>query len=403
MVKIPGLGTVPIDWKVSKIGKELQILNNLRKPINEEERKEMKGIYPYYGPTKIQDYINQYAFEGKYTLIGEDGDHFLKYREKPITLLVEGKFNVNNHAHVLRGGENCLTEWFYYFYKNKSIYQYLTRQGAKRYKLTKESLSQMDIPLPSIEEQRKIVRILATWDKAIELKEKLIELKKLQKKGILEKLLTGKVRLHGFADEWEEVKFKDVFETVTDYVANGSFANLRENVSYKSKEDYAILLRIQDYSNRFKGNFVYIDKKAYDFLKKSTLSEGDIVISNVGAIGTVFKVPNLDKPLSLAPNAILVRSNNYNNEFLYQYLASDLGKNQMLSITSITAQPKFNKTDFKQLVMRLPKKSEQEKIAEILSKCDKEIELLEKEYNQLKIQRKGLMQLLLTGKSRVMA
>ena len=75
------IGLIPVDWRVDTVGKAFQICNNLRFPINEEERKKITGIYPYHGPTKIQDYINEYRVEGKYALIGEDGDHFLKWKD----------------------------------------------------------------------------------------------------------------------------------------------------------------------------------------------------------------------------------------------------------------------------------------------------------------------------------
>lgn len=70
---------------------------------------------------------------------------------------------------------------------------------------------------------------------------------------------------------WELSSIKDKTEVVTDYVANGSFASLAENVKYKSEKDYAVLIRLVDYNNQFKGDFVYIDQNAYEFLSKSKL------------------------------------------------------------------------------------------------------------------------------------
>ena len=99
----------------------------------------MSGSYPYYGPTCVQGWINEYRIEGEHALIGEDGDHFLKWHDQAMTLLVTGKFNVNNHAHIVRGTKN-LTAWFYWFFANRDISSYLTRQGAGRYKLTKTTL-----------------------------------------------------------------------------------------------------------------------------------------------------------------------------------------------------------------------------------------------------------------------
>lgn len=198
-----------------------------------------------------------------------------------------------------------------------------------------------------------------------------------------------------YPTDWKQMFFDEVFHTVTDYVANGSFATLKENVSYKDTQDYAVLIRVKDYTNNFKSNFVYVDQHAYNFLQKSKLKPDDIVISNVGAIGTVFKVPNLNVPMTLGPNAILLKTNQ-NNEFFYQYLKSSLGQKKLKSITSTTAQPKFNKTDFKSIICFAPPLKEQQKIAAILSSVDEAIEKTEQIIEQTEKVKKGLMQELLT-------
>jgi len=107
--------------------------------------------------------------------------------------------------------------------------------------------------------------------------------------------------------EWKTSRMSQV-ANVTDYVANGSFESLRNNVTYRSAPDYAILVRLVDHNAGWSGDFVYVDKTSYEFLHKSALSAGDIVIANVGAnAGTVFRVPKLGVPMTLGPNAILCR------------------------------------------------------------------------------------------------
>lgn len=139
---------IPKGWKLDKVGKALNIKNNFRKPISQEVRSLIPGPYPYYGPTKIQDYIADYEQDGKYALIGEDGDHFLKYRNLPMTQLIEGKCTVNNHAHIIEGTEKASREWFYYYFMHRDIFSFLTRQGAGRYKLNKSSLEKMPLLTP---------------------------------------------------------------------------------------------------------------------------------------------------------------------------------------------------------------------------------------------------------------
>ena len=173
---------------------------------------------------------------------------------------------------------------------------------------------------------------------------------------------------------WKLSTIKNEMIVVTDYVANGSFASLAENVQYYNTENYAILIRLVDYNNNFSGEFVYVNEHAYNYLSKSKLYGDEIIISNVGAnVGTVFKCPNLKKPMTLGPNSIIVKLNG-NNDFYYYWFKSRYGKHCIDSIVSGSAQPKFNKTHFKEMAIPVPPIKEQQKIASILSSLDSKIE-----------------------------
>lgn len=177
---------------------------------------------------------------------------------------------------------------------------------------------------------------------------------------------------------WSIEKIGEYASVITDYVANGSFAALAENVNYKSEPDYAVLIRLTDYNNNFSGDFVYIDEHAYEFLSKSKLYGNEIIISNVGAnVGTVFKCPKLQKKMSLAPNAIMLKTKG-NDDFYYYWFVSRNGQHSLQSIVTGSAQPKFNKTNFKELLVPVPPLDVQEKIAEYLCNIDKKIELNKK-------------------------
>lgn len=182
-----------------------------------------------------------------------------------------------------------------------------------------------------------------------------------------------KTKLGAIPSNWEVKPIKEIAETVTDYVANGSFASLAENVTYKNEEDVAILIRLVDYNNRFQGGFVFIDEHAYQFLAKSKLFGDEIIISNVGAnVGTVFRCPKLPYKMSLAPNSIMVKFNG-NNDFYFHWLRSYNGQQMLKSIVTGSAQPKFNKTNFKEMLVPVPPLEEQNKIAAILSALDEKI------------------------------
>ena len=176
-------------------------------------------------------------------------------------------------------------------------------------------------------------------------------------------------------EQWSVSTIAEQSSVVTDYVANGSFAALAENVKYKSEEDVAVLIRLVDFNNGFKGDFVFIDQQAYEFLGKSKLFGEEIIISNVGAnVGTVFKCPKLKYKMSLAPNSIMVKFKG-DNDFYYYWFKSKQGQRMLQSIVTGSAQPKFNKTNFKELLVPVPPIDEQKRISRILRSIDDKIEL----------------------------
>lgn len=164
---------------------------------------------------------------------------------------------------------------------------------------------------------------------------------------------------------WCWTQLGTYIDFATDYVANGSFASLKQNVAYYKEENYAILVKTQDFSNSFTEDLTYTDKRGYDFLKKSVLYGGELILSNIGSIGKVFRVPHLNKPMTLAPNSIMIkcyRETDY--DLLYYYFLSPFGTEQLYSITTGTAVKKFNKTDLKAICLPLPPLSEQQRIVD---------------------------------------
>ncbi len=181
------------------------------------------------------------------------------------------------------------------------------------------------------------------------------------------------------SSELTKASFSELVE-VTDYVANGSFASLKENVTYLDQNGYAVLVRLVDHNAGWKGEHVYVGKSAYEFLRKSSLLAGDVVVANVGAnAGSVFRVPKLSRPATLGPNAVRVRPKHeasLTKDFLYYYLASPVGQEKLQSIITGSAQPKFNKTALRGLNIEIPDVGVQKKVASFMMSVDDRITLL---------------------------
>ena len=194
---------------------------------------------------------------------------------------------------------------------------------------------------------------------------------------------------------WDTMKFGKVCSVVTDFVASGSFADLRENVPYLSEPDYAMLVRTTDLAKtaRSEGK-VYISKASYEFLSNSNLFGGEIVLPNIGSIGDVYVVPKLYDRMSLAPNSIMFKTN-YCDKYYYYYFLSKVGGLQLSEISQSTAMAKFNKTDLKQIRVFLPSLAEQQRIAEFLDrKCaevDEIIALQEQIIEELKAYKQSVI------------
>ena len=176
------------------------------------------------------------------------------------------------------------------------------------------------------------------------------------------------------------MKIGDLPMVVTDYVANGSFASLKANVKLYQENNYAYFIRNTDLKSGAFG--VFVDKHSYDFLSKSSLYGGEIIISNVGDVGSVFLCPKLDKPMTLGNNIIMLRPDQSNLQYyLYIWFKWLFGQSLIQGIKGGSAQPKFNKTDFKNLSIYLPNDNLLERFHQTVKPI---FELIEKNSSEIK-------------------
>ena len=170
-------------------------------------------------------------------------------------------------------------------------------------------------------------------------------------------------------ENWKWVRLGNYCQKVTDQVASGSFASLRENVKSLKTKDYALMVKTADFANGFTENLTYTDKHGYEFLNNSNLFGGELILSNIGSIGKCFIVPKLEIKMTLAPNSIMLRlTSDELRDYLYYFLLSSQGFIELEGISTGVAVKKFNKTDLKGILIPIPPLAEQKRIAEMIDK-----------------------------------
>ena len=178
---------------------------------------------------------------------------------------------------------------------------------------------------------------------------------------------------------WEQRKLDDVMCCITDYVAAGSFADIKANVTYLNQEGYAQLVRTVDLKKDFTNNdMIYVDQNAFDYLWRVNLNEECIVMPNIGAnIGEVYYVEPSKLPQKrnvLGPNAILLNTNE-NKYFIFTLLNSKIFQKKLFENVGSSGQPKFNKTELKSIPLLTTSINEQNKIGIYFRQLDNLITL----------------------------
>lgn len=189
--RLPGFSG---EWETRTLGEIVDCLDHLRIPLNETQRKKMQGDIPYCGANGVLDYVNDYVIDDDIILIAEDGGYFDEYTTRPIAYRMSGKCWVNNHAHILKAKEGINQDFVFFSLVHKNILPYLS--GGTRAKLNKFEMYKIEIILPKDEnEQTAIANILNDMDAEIQALEQRRAKTRLLKQGMMQELLTGRIRL----------------------------------------------------------------------------------------------------------------------------------------------------------------------------------------------------------------
>ena len=278
---------------------------------------------------------------------------------------------------------------FLYYLISKNKHELIRKAcGSTFLEISKKDIDNLKFPIPPLPEQENIAEILGTWDEAIEKLSSLIEQKKLLKKGLMQKLLTGKVRLPGFTQPWKEVKlgnFCRTFSGGTPSVNNASFYD--GNIPF-----------IRSGEIHLTSTALFISESGLTNSAAKLVEKGDILFALYGATSGEVDISKINGAINQA--ILCIKPLSLNKYFLKDIL--EYKKQNILNKYLQGGQGNLSAEIIKSLKIYIPSDiSEQQAIANVLSTADDEINLLNQKLEALKEQKKGLMQQLLTGNIRV--
>ena len=392
------IGVIPADWDV-KLIKDLATITTGSK--NTQDRIS-DGLYPFFVRSQTIERINSYSYDGEAILTAGDGVGTGK-----VFHYINGKFDIHQRVYKISDFNKKLNGYFFFLYFSNNFFNRIMQMTAKSSvdSVRMEMIADMQIPVPTKAEQVAISSTISDTNALIEKLEKLVKKKKDIKQGVMQKLLTGKQRLPGFDGKWEvkllpEVSwFQEGPGVRTSQFTHSGVKLLNGTNIYKGK----LLL---DNTNRFIS-----ESEAFGPYSHFLVDEGDIVIASSGIIIDKFeeKIAFAKKehlPLCMNTSTIRfkIRDNLLDPMFLYYFFMSKKFKDQIGAQATGSAQLNFGPSHMEKVEMFLPKdKKEQTAVTEILSNMDAEIEKMESQLTKYKNLKQGMMQVLLTGKIRLLS
>ena len=383
------VGIIPEEWEVRKLG---EICTNFKSGQSiTSPRISYSDKYPVYGGNGLRGYTHSFTHSGDHILIGRQGALCGNIN------FVSGENFISEHAIAVKTDLNNDIR----FWALKLDYLNLNRlsESSAQPGLSVEKLIKLKVSIPPLLEQKKIAEILLVWDVAIEKQTLLIEKLELRKRALMQQLLTGKKRLSGFEGEWKKFRLDNIGKTF-----NG--------LTGKSKDDFGSGKPYLSYVNIF--NNTVVDTSVLEYVKVN-----DNETQNKVQFGDVFFTVSSETQHEVGMSSVLLDTveDTYLNSFCFgfrlydfdivspyfigYYLRGGEFRKKILKLSQGATRYNLSKNCIVKLQVKFPSLPEQTAIAEILSTADQGIHVAKEKLEQLKKQKKGLMQVLLTGKKRV--
>jgi type I restriction enzyme S subunit len=364
---------------VRALGEIFKLTSGKTKPLDLSETAIGNKSLPVYGGNGIIGFSSEFNSEGEKIIIGRVGEYC------GITRYINEKCWITDNALITKDFLIDIDILFLTYKLQQEDISKLRSKGGQPL-VSQAPIYMHKVVLPKyIPEQTAIANLLSTWDKAIETNQKLIAQKELRKKWLMQVLLTGEKRVKGFNREWKEHHLNDMFSERNEIRYNHlQLLSVGQNGIYLQTESEK-----RDISNE--------DKSKY-----KRICPGDIGYNTMrmwqgrSALSTYEGI--------VSPAYTILKPTQNANPFFFSYLFKtkklmNLFWRHSQGLVEDTLNCRYK--DFSKIKVRLPEKKEQNIISEILLSTDKEIQLLQIKLVKLKEQKKGLMQVLLTGKKRL--
>ena len=355
---------------------------------------------------KSNKYISTEAFERDYKVYPEKGDILMtRIGDIGTTNVVESTDKMAFYVSLALLKLKDIDSYFLSNAMKNEPFQKGLRQRslltAIPQKINKEEIGKTDIFITKNPvEQKKIGEYFSTLDHLITLHQRKCDDTKELKKYMLQKMFPKngekfpEIRFKGFTEAWEQRKVFDLLELLTDYDANGSFADMAKNVNTTDGDGYAWYVRITDLENpKPLKELKYVDESSYKFLKKTELHGGELLMAKRGDIGKVYIFEPRTKYATVAPNMYLLKLNNkVIPHFLYDYFVSNEGNKKLTRLNASSTMGALYKDDVKNIDVIMPSTEEQTMIGNFFQSIDNLITLHQRKCDTLKELKKYMLQ-----------
>jgi type I restriction enzyme S subunit len=400
---IPRLGGKPEGWVETAFGEVLQVVQRRTEVADDSEYQLVNAKRSRGGVVARERLLGRQVLTKTQFLVRTD-DFLISKRQiihgacGIVPASLDGALVSNEYA-TLRVRDGLLLDYLRYFthtvYFQQTCLYASVGVDVEKMIFRLGDWMKYKFHLPPLPEQRKITAILGTWDEAIALTERRIAVGQQRMQGVMQRLLTGRVRFPGFEHlDWQDVRLRDVCSLVS----GTGFPR-----EYQGLLDRPILFaKVSDMNTPGNEKYIWqanntVDGETIAQLQASVFEKGTTVMPKVGAALLTNKRRLLTCPTAIDNNVMALVPTRVEPEYLY-YWSLTL---KMEHYAQSGALPSVNQTTLGSIQLAIPSLNEQYRIVEVLAACDRELDLLARKRDALQRQKRGLMQQLLTGRVRV--